>query len=118
MTTLVVHGHFYQPPREDPRTGEVPVEPTAAPFHDWNARITDESYLPLATACDLTARARINLFEWLSFNVGPTLALWLEREAPAVLDAMRLGDQKSSERLGHGNAIATLRRSRQGSSSV
>ncbi|HYW52066.1 MAG TPA: DUF3536 domain-containing protein [Gemmatimonadaceae bacterium] len=107
MTSVVIHAHCYQPPREDPFTGLVPVEPTAAPFHDWNARITDESYLPLCTARDLTARARINLFEWISFNVGPTLATWLEREAPAVLDAMRLGDAKSVERLGHGNAIAT-----------
>ena len=106
MTSVVIHAHCYQPPREDPFTGPVPVERTAAPFHDWNARITDESYLPLATARDLTARARINLFEWISFNVGPTLAIWLEREAPAVLDAMRLGDAKSVERLGQGNAIA------------
>ena len=107
MTSVVIHAHCYQPPREDPFTGLVPVERTAAPFHDWNARITDESYLPLANARDLTARARINLFEWISFNVGPTLAIWLEREAPAVLDAMRAGDARSVERLGHGNAIAS-----------
>ncbi len=107
MRSVVIHAHCYQPPREDPFTGLVPVERSAAPFHDWNARITDESYLPLANARDLTARARINLFEWISFNVGPTLAVWLEREAPAVLDAMRLGDARSVERLGHGNAIAS-----------
>ncbi len=107
MTSAVIHAHCYQPPREDPFTGLVPVERTAAPFHDWNARITDESYLPLATARDLAARARVNLFEWISFNLGPTLATWLEREAPAVLDAMRHGDAKSIERLGEGNAIAS-----------
>ena len=107
MSSAVIHAHCYQPPREDPFTGLVPVERTAAPFHDWNARITDESYLPLATARDLAARARVNLFEWISFNVGPTLATWLEREAPAVLDAMRNGDHRSAARLGHGNAIAT-----------
>ncbi len=107
MRSVVIHAHCYQPPREDPFTGLVPVERSAAPFHDWNARITDESYLPLANARDLTARARINLFEWISFNVGPTLAVWLEREAPAVLEAMRVGDARSVERLGHGNAIAS-----------
>ena len=107
MTSVVIHAHCYQPPREDPFTGLMPVERTAAPFHDWNARITDECYLPLSNARDLTARARLNLFEWISFNVGPTLALWLEREAPAVLDAMHHGDARSVERLGEGNAIAS-----------
>jgi len=107
VTSVVIHAHCYQPPREDPFTGLVPVEHSAAPFHDWNARITHESYLPLSNARDLTARARINLFEWISFNVGPTLASWLEREASPVLDAMRIGDAKSVERLGHGNAIAS-----------
>jgi alpha-amylase/alpha-mannosidase (GH57 family) len=107
VTSVVIHAHCYQPPREDPFTGLVPVERTAAPFHDWNARITAESYLPLATARDLTANARVNLYEWISFNVGPTLAVWLEREAPAVLDAMRSGDAKSVQRLGYGNAIAS-----------
>ena len=61
MTSVVIHAHCYQPPREDPFTGLVPVERTAAPFHDWNARITDESYLPLANARDLTAKAHVNL---------------------------------------------------------
>jgi alpha-amylase/alpha-mannosidase (GH57 family) len=107
VTYAVIHAHCYQPPREDPFTGLVPVERSAAPFHDWNARITDESYLPLANARDLHARAKVNLFEWISFNVGPTLASWLDRESPAVLDAMRLGDARSRERLGAGNAIAS-----------
>jgi alpha-amylase/alpha-mannosidase (GH57 family) len=107
VTSVVIHAHCYQPPREDPFTGLVPVERTAAPFPNWNARITDESYLPLATARDLSARSRINLFEWLSFNLGPTLAIWLEREAPAVLEAMKAGDARSVERLGYGNAIAS-----------
>jgi len=107
VSSVVIHAHCYQPPREDPFTGLVPVEPTAAPFHDWNARITDESYLPLASARDLGARARVNLFEWISFNIGPTLASWLDHEAPAVLEAMRTGDARSVARLGHGNAIAS-----------
>ena len=94
---MVVHGHFYQPPREDPWTGEVPRETTAAPDHDWNERITRESYRPLA---------RSGAFEWLSFDAGPTLLRWLERAAPDVHDAIVAGDVASRERLGHGNAIA------------
>ncbi|MCC7051835.1 MAG: DUF3536 domain-containing protein [Gemmatimonadaceae bacterium] len=107
MSSVVLHAHCYQPPREDPFTGLVPVERTAAPFHDWNARITDESYLPLTTARDIAARNRVNLFEWISFNVGPTLASWLDREAPAVLESMRHGDARSAQRVGAGNAIAS-----------
>jgi alpha-amylase/alpha-mannosidase (GH57 family) len=107
VTSVVIHAHCYQPPREDPFTGLVPAERTAAPFHDWNARITAESYMPLTHARDLAANAHVNLFEWISFNVGPTLAVWLEREAPAVLQAMRSGDANSVARLGHGNAIAS-----------
>ncbi len=107
MTSVVIHAHCYQPPRDDPFTGLVPVERSAAPFHDWNARITDETYLPLASARDLDVRSRVNLYEWISFNVGATLASWLDRDAPAVLDAMRRGDAKSIERLGYGNAIAS-----------
>jgi alpha-amylase/alpha-mannosidase (GH57 family) len=107
VSSVVIHAHCYQPPREDPFTGLVPVERTAAPFRDWNARITHESYLPLAHARDLTSQTYTNLFEWISFNVGPTLASWLDREAPAVLEAMRVGDARSTQRLGQGNGIAS-----------
>ena len=104
---VTIHAHCYQPPREDPFTGEVPVEPTAAPFHDWNARIADECYARLADARDLAGHRRVNLFEWVSFNVAPTLAAWLDRHAPHVLRAMAAGDQAAAARTGHGNAIAT-----------
>ena len=98
MTTAVVlHGHFYQPPREDPWSGRVPKQPTAAPYHDWNERITEESYGPLA---DLGA------FEWLSWDVGPTLLQWLERERPAIYDAVLAGDRAARARTGFGAAIA------------
>ena len=74
---LVVHGHFYQPPRESPWTDEVPVEPSAHPYHDWNERITAECYRPNTASRVLDAFGRIrsvvNNFEHLSFNVGPTL---------------------------------------------
>ena len=104
---VAIHAHCYQPPREDPFTGQVPVEPSAAPFHDWNARIVDECYAPLAQARDLDGQMRVNLFEWLSFNVSPTLATWLERHASHVLQAMVAGDAAAVRRTGHGNAIAT-----------
>src|SRR3954451_458415 len=96
---LVVHGHFYQPPRENPWTGEVPVEPSAAPFHDWNHRITAECYAPCTATrlhdADGRVVAIVNLFEGMSFDVGPTLAHWLQQQAPAVhqriVDADRIG---------------------------
>ncbi|MDX1393820.1 MAG: DUF3536 domain-containing protein [Gemmatimonadota bacterium] len=95
--SIVLHGHFYQPPREDPWTGEIPVQPTAAPDHDWNARIARECYEPLACT---------GVFEWISFDFGPTLLRWLEAEAPGVAEAVAAADAASARRLGHGNAIA------------
>jgi alpha-amylase/alpha-mannosidase (GH57 family) len=87
-TSLVIHAHFYQPPRENPWTEEVPREPSAAPFHDWNARISAESYRPNAYARifdgDGRVLAIVNNYEELSFNVGPTLMSWLERHQPDV----------------------------------
>ncbi|MGH9008627.1 MAG: DUF3536 domain-containing protein, partial [Acidimicrobiia bacterium] len=87
-TSLVIHAHFYQPPRENPWTEEVPREPSAAPFHDWNARISAESYRPNAYARIFDADGRVlaivNNYEELSFNIGPTLMSWLERHQPDV----------------------------------
>ena len=87
-TSLVIHAHFYQPPRENPWTEEVPREPSAGPFHDWNARISAESYRPNAFARIFDADGRVlsivNNYEELSFNVGPTLMSWLERHQPDV----------------------------------
>jgi alpha-amylase/alpha-mannosidase (GH57 family) len=84
----VVHAHFYQPPRENPWTEEVPREPSAAPYHDWNTRISAESYRPNAFARifdgDGRVLAIVNNYEELSFNVGPTLISWLERHQPDV----------------------------------
>jgi alpha-amylase/alpha-mannosidase (GH57 family) len=94
---LVVHGHFYQPPRENPWTEEVPREASAAPFHDWNERIALESYRPNAFARVLDERGRVvgivNNYEHLSFDFGPTLTSWLEDHEPdtyrRVLEADR-----------------------------
>lgn len=91
--SLVVHAHFYQPPRENPWTEEVPREPGAAPFHDWNTRIAAECYRPNAFARIFDGEGRVlavvNNYERLSFNVGPTLMPWLERHQPAVYNRIR-----------------------------
>src|ERR1043166_1792424 len=109
--SVVVHGHFYQPPRENPWRDEVDPEPTAAPFHDWNERIAHESYDAVATARVLDDAGHVlrtvNLYEWLSFNVGTTLLRWLETHDVDVYEAMLEGDRLSARRLdGHGNALA------------
>jgi alpha-amylase/alpha-mannosidase (GH57 family) len=105
---VAVHGHFYQPPRENPWTGEIDRQPSAAPFHDWNERIHAECYRPNALATLQTEGGErvVNNFERLSFNVGPTLLSWIERFHPATYARILDADQRSIERLGRGNAIA------------
>jgi hypothetical protein len=109
--SVVIHAHFYQPPREEPWLEEVEREPTAAPFHDWNERIEKECYRTVVAARIPAADGRIervvNTLEHISFNVGPTLADWLETEAPETWHAILAADQASRRRLhGHGNALA------------
>jgi hypothetical protein len=87
---LAVHAHFYQPSRIDPWTGQVPEEPAAAPFHDWNERVDAECYRPNA--------ARGNL-ERISWDLGPTLGSWLAAADPTTLRAFAAA-------AGGGNAIA------------
>ena len=105
---IAVHAHFYQPPREDPWTGEIPEQPSAAPAHDWNERVHQESYKPNAFARIPSADAdvAVNNYERLSFNVGPTLLLWMEEADPETYERILAADRESLERLGHGNAIA------------
>jgi alpha-amylase/alpha-mannosidase (GH57 family) len=107
---LVIHGHFYQPPRENPWTGILERQESAAPYHDWNARIAEECYRPNAGSRVLDAALRIrdivNNYARLSFNFGPTLLGWLAREAPDVLAALQDADRQSLAAFGHGNAIA------------
>ncbi len=104
LRSIVIHGHFYQPPREDPWFDEVSREPSAAPFHDWNERIEHECYGPIVavrplepdgpnttpTAGPAAARATrpVNALASISFDVGPTLLDWLERHAHATYEAM------------------------------
>ena len=108
----VIHGHFYQPPRENPWLEELEREPSAAPHHDWNARITEECYAPNASARVLDVDGRVtHLFDnyaRLSFNIGPTLTSWLARHAPDTMEAIVRADAASVERLGQGNAIAQV----------
>ncbi|MDJ0703098.1 MAG: DUF3536 domain-containing protein [Leptolyngbyaceae cyanobacterium MO_188.B28] len=110
---VCVHGHFYQPPRENPYLDAIERQPSAAPFHNWNERILYESYRPNAFARILNDRGEVvrivNNFERLSFNIGPTLMSWLERHDLETYQRILEADRKSCERLdGHGNAIAQV----------
>ncbi len=107
MTALIIHGHFYQPPRENPWTGEVETEPSAAPYHDWNERIHSECYGPNAFAHIGTETAVINNYRNISFNFGPTLLSWLRKKQQRTYNAIIAADRESvAARTGHGNAIA------------
>jgi len=109
--SIVIHGHFYQPPRDDPWLDEVETEPSAAPFHDWNERIDRECYRAVVAARRYAPDGRIarivNTLASISFNFGPTLLEWMERYAPATYAGVLDADRVSSARHdGHGNAIA------------
>ena len=110
---VAIHGHFYQPPRENPWLEAVEVQDSAAPFHDWNERITAECYAPNTAARRVDHANRIldvvDNFEKISFNIGPTLCAWLEREAPDVYQKIVEADRASVRaRGGHGNALAQV----------
>jgi alpha-amylase/alpha-mannosidase (GH57 family) len=106
-----IHGHFYQPPRENPWLDAVEVEDSAAPYHDWNQRITAECYAANAAARLQTDEGRLTAivrnYDRISFNFGPTLLAWLERADPTTYARILDADRESAVRLGgHGNAIA------------
>jgi alpha-amylase/alpha-mannosidase (GH57 family) len=108
---VAIHGHFYQPPRENPWLEAVEIQDSAYPFHDWNARITAECYGPNTAARRADAQNRIldivNNFEHISFDVGPTLLHWLAVERPDVYARIVDADRISvAARGGHGNALA------------
>ena len=94
---LCIHGHFYQPPREDPCTGEIPPEPGAEPFANFNEKINAECYRP---------NAELGNFELLSFDLAPTLADWLEGHDPTTHRRIVEADRRNVETYGVGNAIA------------
>lgn len=111
MINICIHGHFYQPPRENPWTGEIEKQNSAKPYHDWNERIYNECYKANAEAeiIDDTQKvvALINNYELLNFNFGPTLLAWILHKHPESYHKIIEADKKSiAEHNGHGNAIA------------
>lgn len=110
---LVIHGHFYQPPRENPWAKIILKQESAKPFHDWNERIATECYNPNTRSRVLDERGKIthlvNNFEYLNFNIGPTLFSWIEQHAPDVYQRILNADETSRAlNNGHGNAIAQV----------
>ena len=109
---VCVHGHFYQPPRENPWIEAVETQDSAAPYHDWNERITAECYAPNGAARIVDSKNRIlritNNYARISFNFGPTLLSWMEEKAPLTLKMVRDADRQSQKHFGHGSAIAQV----------
>jgi alpha-amylase/alpha-mannosidase (GH57 family) len=108
---ICIHGHFYQPPRENPWLESVEFQDSASPYHDWNERITAECYAPNATARILDGAGRIqkivNNYSKISFNFGPTLLAWMKEKEPDVHDAIVAADTQSRQNFsGHGSAMA------------
>ncbi len=110
---VCVHGHFYQPPRENPWLEEVELQDSAYPYHDWNERITAECYASNAASrilgSDKTIVGIVNNYSKISFNFGPTLLSWMQRHVPDVHDAIVEADRESLKNFsGHGSAIAQI----------
>ncbi|MDP8253441.1 MAG: DUF3536 domain-containing protein [Candidatus Kaelpia aquatica] len=108
---FVLHGHFYQPPREDPWWMNLSRQDSAYPSHDWNERIYWECYLPNATARIFDRDGKViqikNNYSYINFDFGPTLLLWLRDKHPRFIDFIKTADLESREmNNGHGNAIA------------
>ncbi|MBI4188281.1 MAG: DUF3536 domain-containing protein [Chloroflexi bacterium] len=108
---ICIHGHFYQPPRENAWLEYLETQDSAYPYHDWNERVTAECYAPNAASRILDGEGYItqivNNYTKISFNFGPTLLVWLEENAPdvyrAILDADKVSQKSFS---GHGSALA------------
>ena len=97
LRAICIHGHFYQPPREDPLTGLIPHEMGAAPYHNWNERIHKECYRP---------NAELGNFERISFNIGPTLFAWMAGYDQETCRSIIAQDQANVQQFGVGNAMA------------
>ena len=113
MRYVCVHGHFYQPPRENPWLETVEAQDSAAPYHDWNERITSECYAPNGASRIQNLQNQIvrivNNYSRMSFNFGPTLLSWLEEYAPRTYRMILDADVASAERYsGHGSAMAQV----------
>jgi alpha-amylase/alpha-mannosidase (GH57 family) len=110
---VCVHGHFYQPPRENPWLETIELQDSAAPYHDWNERITAECYAPNGASRIVNRKQQIirivNNYSRISFNFGPTLLSWLADAAPRTYRMVLDADQASTERYsGHGSALAQV----------
>ncbi len=108
---VCIHAHFYQPPRENPWLEAIEIQDSAYPYHDWNERVTAESYAPNAAARILDGEKKIieivNNYSKISFDFGPTLISWLEEKVPRVYKAIQAADRETCERFGgHGAAMA------------
>lgn len=108
---ICIHGHFYQPPRENPWLETVEAQESAYPYHDWNDRITVECYAPNAASRILDGQKRIidivNNYSRISFNFGPTLLAWMEKKKPEIYRAIIEADRESQRYYsGHGSALA------------
>ncbi|MBI4907854.1 MAG: DUF3536 domain-containing protein [Acidobacteria bacterium] len=108
---VCIHGHFYQPPRENPWLEAIELQDSAYPYHDWNQRITAECYAPNGASRILDTGNRIrqivNNYSRISFNCGPTLLAWMEQDCPDVYRAILAADEESQRRYsGHGSAMA------------
>ena len=110
---VCIHGHFYQPSRENPWLEAIELQDEAYPYHDWNERITEECYAPNTAARILDAEKKIidivNNYTKISFDFGPTLLGWLERFKPEIYQAILLADREGQIKFsGHGPAIAQI----------
>ena len=110
---ICIHGHFYQPPRENPWLEAIEKQDSADPFHDWNERICAECYHPNSASRIVDEKQHIidliNNYTMISFNFGPTLISWMEQNAPQAYEAIQQADKDSQARFsGHGSAIAQV----------
>ena len=108
---ICIHGHFYQPPRENPWLETVEVQDSAQPYHDWNQRVTAECYAPNARSRILDEKNQIvqiaNNYSKISFNFGPTLISWIEKNAADLYQSLLEADKESQKNYsGHGSALA------------
>ena len=111
---ICIHGHFYQPPRENPWLETVETQDTAAPYHDWNERVCAECYAPNGAARTVNNKNQIirivNNYSRMSFNFGPTLMSWLKENAPRTYRMILDGERRSRQvlqrpQLGHGAGL-------------
>ena len=110
---ICIHGHFYQPPRENPWLETVETQDTAAPYHDWNERICAECYAPNGAARVVNVKNQItrivNNYARISFNFGPTLISWLRENAPRTYRMILDGEGRSRQRnRGHSSAMGQV----------